>query len=178
MNPESIKSAGEGGTCQGSQRQQQPPLPAATGACPSPSTDHNNIMISEKERVVAKTDNTPMSTDHDNHRKQQRKRRKSEGINGGDDDDDLDWVLTNYDEKNSEPQSLEEELKRLQTLRSYLVLDSERETQFERLTALASRVLDVPIALISLVDLGRQWFVSTENNKTIEGVECRSPVPN
>ncbi|KAL3912944.1 MAG: hypothetical protein SGILL_006690, partial [Bacillariaceae sp.] len=72
----------------------------------------------------------------------------------------LDWVLTNYDKKSSEPQSLEEELKRLQALRSYLILDSEREHQFERLTALASRVMQVPIALVSLVDLGRQWFMS------------------
>jgi CheY-like chemotaxis protein len=72
----------------------------------------------------------------------------------------LDWVLTNYDKKASEPQSLEEELKRLQALRSYLILDSEREHQFERLTALASRVMQVPIALVSLVDLGRQWFMS------------------
>ena len=72
----------------------------------------------------------------------------------------LDWVLTNYDQKNSEPQSLEEELNRLQALRSYLLLDSEREEQFERLTALASRIMDVPIALVSLVDLGRQWFMS------------------
>jgi len=74
--------------------------------------------------------------------------------------ENLDWVLTNYDQKNSEPQSLEEELNRLQALRSYLLLDSEREEQFERLTALASRVMDVPIALVSLVDLGRQWFMS------------------
>jgi hypothetical protein len=75
-------------------------------------------------------------------------------------DENLDWVLTNYDQKNSEPQSLEEELNRLQALRSYLLLDSEREEQFERLTALASRIMDVPIALVSLVDLGRQWFMS------------------
>jgi len=75
-------------------------------------------------------------------------------------DENLDWVLTNYDQKNSEPQSLEEELNRLQALRSYLLLDSEREEQFERLTALASRVMNVPIALVSLVDLGRQWFMS------------------
>ncbi|KAL3914936.1 MAG: hypothetical protein SGILL_005878 [Bacillariaceae sp.] len=72
----------------------------------------------------------------------------------------LDWVLTNYDKKTTEPQSLEEELNRLQALRSYLILDSEREHQFERLTALASRLMQVPIALVSLVDLGRQWFLS------------------
>ena len=74
--------------------------------------------------------------------------------------ENLDWVLTNYDQKNTEPQSLEQELGRLQALRSYLLLDSEREEQFERLTALASRVMDVPICLVSLVDLGRQWFMS------------------
>jgi CheY-like chemotaxis protein len=72
----------------------------------------------------------------------------------------LDWVLTNYDIKTSEAQSLDEELERLQVLRSYLILDSERELPFERLTALASRIMDVPIALVSLVDLGRQWFMS------------------
>lgn len=76
------------------------------------------------------------------------------------DTEDLDWVLTNYDKNNSEAQSLEEELQRLQALRSYLILDQEREHQFERLTAMASRILDVPIALVSLVDLGRQWFMS------------------
>ena len=78
----------------------------------------------------------------------------------------LDWILTNYDRSNSEPQSLDQELHRLQTLRSYLVLDREREPQFERLTALASRILDVPIALVSLVDLGRQWFVSGTRNSS------------
>jgi CheY-like chemotaxis protein len=75
-------------------------------------------------------------------------------------DENMDWVLKNYDAKSSDPQSLEEELARLQTLRSYLILDSEREFPFERLTALAGRILDVPIALVSLVDLGRQWFMS------------------
>lgn len=73
---------------------------------------------------------------------------------------DADWKLTNYDEKNSFPQTLEEELQRLTTLRDYSILDSEREEQFERITALTSRIFDVPIALVSLVDLGRQWFMS------------------
>eukprot|EP00980_Cylindrotheca_fusiformis_P004043 scaffold880_cov132-Cylindrotheca_fusiformis.AAC.39 len=70
--------------------------------------------------------------------------------------DSMDWVMKNA----SDPQSLEEELARLQTLRSYLILDSEREFPFERLTALAGRIFDAPIALVSLVDLGRQWFMS------------------
>ena len=59
----------------------------------------------------------------------------------------LEWVLKQHDEIKSEPQSLDEELHRLQVLRSYLILDSDREYPFERLTAFASRVLDAPIAL-------------------------------
>src|SRR5210317_1715457 len=72
----------------------------------------------------------------------------------------MDWMLTNYDAAGSKPQSLEDELARLETLRSYLILDSEREFPFERLTALASRTFACPIALVSLIDLGRQWFMS------------------
>ena len=73
---------------------------------------------------------------------------------------ELDWVLTNYNAQLSCTQSLSQELKRLQCLKSYLLLDSPRESSFERLTALASRMFRVPIALVSLVDLGRQWFMS------------------
>ena len=72
----------------------------------------------------------------------------------------MDWVISNYNAEISETQSLEEELKRLQVLKSYLILDSEKEGNFERLTALASRMFKVPICLVSLVDLGRQWFMS------------------
>jgi CheY-like chemotaxis protein/signal transduction histidine kinase len=75
-------------------------------------------------------------------------------------DGDLDWVLTNYNAEISQTQTLEEELRRLQVLKSYLILDSEREPSFERLTGLAARMFRVPIALVSLVDLGRQWFMS------------------
>uniref|UniRef100_A0A7S2PT86 Uncharacterized protein n=1 Tax=Leptocylindrus danicus TaxID=163516 RepID=A0A7S2PT86_9STRA len=63
-------------------------------------------------------------------------------------------------EAGSASQSVDEEMARLQVLKSYLVLDSERERRFERLTALVSRIFSVPIALVSLVDLGRQWFMS------------------
>jgi diguanylate cyclase (GGDEF)-like protein/PAS domain S-box-containing protein len=52
------------------------------------------------------------------------------------------------------------EAARLAALRAYDVLDSEREAAFDRITALASSVFDVPIALISLVDDARQWFKS------------------
>lgn len=75
-------------------------------------------------------------------------------------DKEQDWVLTNYKAEFSESQTLDQELRRLNVLKSYLILDSEREASFERLTGLAARMFRVPIALVSLVDLGRQWFMS------------------
>lgn len=53
------------------------------------------------------------------------------------------------------------EEKRLQTLRDYRVLDTDRETRFDELTLLASRICDAPISLISLVDEGRLFFKSS-----------------
>lgn len=55
----------------------------------------------------------------------------------------------------------DEEL-RLQTLRSLNILDTAPEERFDRVTRLARRVFDVPIALVSLVDKNRQWFKSHE----------------
>jgi len=72
----------------------------------------------------------------------------------------VDWKLANLDTKTSSDESLEAELERLQALRSYRILDTGRRESFERLTALAARIFDVPICLVSLVDLGRQWFAS------------------
>src|SRR4051812_20150699 len=47
---------------------------------------------------------------------------------------------------------------RLEALRATALLDSEPEEGFDRLPRLASRVLGVPIALVSLVDEDRQFF--------------------
>jgi diguanylate cyclase (GGDEF)-like protein len=52
------------------------------------------------------------------------------------------------------------EEQRLATLRSLDILDTDPEERFDRLTRLARRVFDVPIALVSLVDEDRQWFKS------------------
>lgn len=49
---------------------------------------------------------------------------------------------------------------RLKTLRSLNVLDTPSEERFDRLTRLAKRMFNVPIALVSLVDMNRQWFKS------------------
>ncbi len=52
------------------------------------------------------------------------------------------------------------DLKRVRALCALQVLDTPQEDRFDRLTRLASVVLGVPIALVSLVDAQRQWFKS------------------
>lgn len=52
------------------------------------------------------------------------------------------------------------ESERLHALQASHMLDSEYEAIFDNLTALVSRIFDVPIVAISLVDSDRQWFKS------------------
>lgn len=49
---------------------------------------------------------------------------------------------------------------RLAELRDSGLLDSETEENFDRITKLAEQLLDVPVALVSLVDADRQFFKS------------------
>ncbi len=60
----------------------------------------------------------------------------------------------------NEPAIPHNEKSRLQALQSLDVLDTPAEERFDRLTRLAKRMFDVPIALVSLVDENRQWFKS------------------
>jgi diguanylate cyclase (GGDEF)-like protein/PAS domain S-box-containing protein len=53
-----------------------------------------------------------------------------------------------------------DEPERLGLLKSLELLDSPAEPEFDRITRLLSKLLDVPIALVSLVDGQRQWFKS------------------
>ncbi|WP_448165428.1 diguanylate cyclase domain-containing protein [Burkholderia cepacia] len=53
-----------------------------------------------------------------------------------------------------------DEAARLDTLHSLSILDTPPEERFDRLTRLARRLFDVPIALVSLVDDDCQWFKS------------------
>lgn len=50
------------------------------------------------------------------------------------------------------------ETERLAALQRYQVLDTPQEPAFDRIVRLAALLLDVPIALISLIDADRQWF--------------------
>lgn len=52
------------------------------------------------------------------------------------------------------------ENQRLQALRSLNILDTVPEERFDRVTRVARRMFDVPIALVCLVDEHRQWFKS------------------
>jgi PAS domain S-box-containing protein len=59
------------------------------------------------------------------------------------------------------------EKERLKALDRYEILDSLSETEFDRITELASIICDVPISLVSLVDEKRQWF------KSVLGLDIR-----
>ena len=47
---------------------------------------------------------------------------------------------------------------RLETLRKYEILDTPRETDFDEIVELASKICNVPISVVNLIDEDRQWF--------------------
>ena len=51
-----------------------------------------------------------------------------------------------------------EESDRLAALRSYRVLDTPPEPQFDDLVQVAARVCQTPIAIVNLIEERRQWF--------------------
>lgn len=52
------------------------------------------------------------------------------------------------------------ETQRLEALKSTFLLDSKPSKRFDKITELVADIFDVPIALVSLVDAERQWFLS------------------
>lgn len=56
------------------------------------------------------------------------------------------------------PEKAVNEAQRLQALYSLKILDSEAEERFNRITRIAQKLFNVPIALVTLVDKDRQWF--------------------
>ncbi|AMR31580.1 hypothetical protein A0256_09160 [Mucilaginibacter sp. PAMC 26640] len=59
------------------------------------------------------------------------------------------------------------EKQRLKALDDYAILDTLSESEFDRITELASIICEVPISLVSLVDEKRQWF------KSVLGLDVR-----
>ena len=55
-----------------------------------------------------------------------------------------------------------DEARRLATLHELEILDTPFEDRFDRITRIAAALAEVPIALVSLVDLERQWFKSCQ----------------
>jgi GAF domain-containing protein len=84
-------------------------------------------------------------------------------------DSPADWVLQNYDAKTTvnDPNDPNMEFQRLMTLKSYNILDTENEVEFDELTREAKEFFGCPIAVVSLIDMGRQWF------KSIQGLDAK-----
>jgi GAF domain-containing protein len=72
-----------------------------------------------------------------------------------------DWILPVPDPE-LEAQTIDGELQRLLTLRSYLMLDAESEVAFDNLTKEACELFQLPISLVTLVDFGRQFMFSKQ----------------
>lgn len=54
-----------------------------------------------------------------------------------------------------------DEKTRIDTLRALNILDSSPQERFDRIARLAKRMFGVPVALVSLIDADRQWFLSS-----------------
>ncbi|HNM03087.1 MAG TPA: ATP-binding protein [Leptospiraceae bacterium] len=61
------------------------------------------------------------------------------------------------------PYLSENETERLENLRSFQILDTYPEEEYDSIARLVSLICEVPTALISLVDSDRQWFKSKIN---------------
>jgi DNA-binding response OmpR family regulator len=78
------------------------------------------------------------------------------------------------------------EEKRIAALHKLGLLDTEKEERFDRITRLAAAMFNVPVALISLMDRGRQWIKSAAGADATETprdeafcshvVACRQPM--
>ncbi len=66
------------------------------------------------------------------------------------------------------------EEQRIDTLHALNILDTEPEERFDRITRLARRLFDVPIALVTLIDEHRQWVKSAQGAERAESPREKS----
>tara|TARA_B110000908_G_scaffold170210_1_gene229101 strand:+ start:82 stop:1281 length:1200 start_codon:yes stop_codon:yes gene_type:complete len=62
----------------------------------------------------------------------------------------------------------ENEIERLKVLRTYNLLDTLPDEDYDAITKIAAAICNTPIALISIIDEDRQWFKSRHGIKTTE----------
>jgi GAF domain-containing protein len=67
--------------------------------------------------------------------------------------------------------SISDEQGRMDAVRRYDILDTPPDGSFDRITALACELFDVPIALVTIVDEDRIWF------KSRQGLDGVSEIP-
>lgn len=66
------------------------------------------------------------------------------------------------------------EINRLKALYDLNILDTPYSVNFDRITSIAQIILEVPICVISLVDINRQWFKSCKGLSAKETPRCVS----
>lgn len=71
---------------------------------------------------------------------------------------------------------IENELERLQALRSSGILNMDRKVQLERYNSLATKVFNVPVSLVSIVDLARLWLPSNKGFGDVSEVSRNSTI--
>ncbi len=62
--------------------------------------------------------------------------------------------------KTTSGKPIQNEEERIKTLKKYNILDTPPDGSFDRITKMAARLLNVPIAIVTLVDTDRIWFKS------------------
>jgi hypothetical protein len=70
-----------------------------------------------------------------------------------------DWAVGSPDDTDF-AQKVEYEMNRLLALKSYQILGTEATESFVRIVNLTARMFSAPVCTISLIDLGRQYFLS------------------
>ena len=80
-----------------------------------------------------------------------------------------DLIVTARGRHRVDPELLpENEAQRMDAVRRYDVLDTPPDGAFDRVTALAARVFNVPVAIVSVVDTDRIWFKSHHGTDVTE----------